>query len=148
MKSACLLSFVSCRLCGKLSSVADSSMKVSAGGVKLTNASSHRYMVFRGGRSEAAPASSLRPGDDVVTDKKAKQPVTESRSLRGDRDLFRIVFLPDLLVAGLSANGIYTKGHRMKSQVRRGGGGCHHQDGATASIPETAAEAEWFSAEF
>ena len=39
-------------------------IEVRAGGVKLATTSSHRYTVIRGDRSEAAPASSLRPGDD------------------------------------------------------------------------------------
>ena len=123
----------------------ETKIEVRAGGVKLATTSSHRYMVIRGGRSEGAPASSLRPRDDVITLKNGKQPVTEVRSFRDGCDVFRAVFMPDEPVAALSADGIYTKGHRLKSQGRRGGGGRHRDnDAMTASIPETAAEAEWF----
>ena len=84
-----------------------------------------------GGRSEAAPASSL-------------QPVTEVWPFRNYCDVFRAVFMPDEPVAAVSADGIYTKGHRRKSQGRRGGGGRHRDnDAMTPSIPATAAEAEW-----
>ena len=123
----------------------ETKIEVRAGGVKLATTSSHRYMVIRGGRSEAAPASSLRPGDHVITLRNGIQPVTEIRSFRDDCDVFRAIFMPDGPVAALSADGIYTKGRRMKSQTRRGGGGRHrHNDAMATSIPETAAEVEWF----
>lgn len=121
----------------------EAKIEVRAGGMKLATTSSHRYMVIRGGRIEAAPASSLRPGDDVTTLWSGIQPVTEIRSFRDDCDVFRVLFHPDEPVVALSADGIYTKGHRLKPQNRRGGG-CHKRSQVdTMSIPETAAEAEW-----
>ena len=55
-------------------------------------------------------------------------------------DVFRIVFMPDEPVVVQGADGIYAKGHRLKPRDRRGGGSVI----VTTSIPETAAEAEWF----
>ena len=85
-------------------------------------------MVHRGSGLQAAPASCLRPGDDVKTLRKGVQPVTEIRPLTGGCDVFRVVFKPDVPVAALSADAIDaidTKGDRLTCQTRRGSGGCY-----------------------
>jgi hypothetical protein len=125
-------------------------MEVFVGGTKSVTTSSHRFMVIRGGRPESAPASSLRVGDDVQHQRAGDhgnivpQPVTRIVSYRDDCLVYRVAFYPDEPVPTIYADAILTKGHRVKSQDRRGGG---RRGGGTLaiepSIPETAAEAEW-----
>ena len=108
-------------------------------------------MVMRGGRPESAPASSLRPGDDVQYLRSsdhgniAPETVTRIESLRDDCVVYRVVFSPDEPVPAICADAILTKGHRLRSHNRRGGGRRGHATlPIEPSIPETAAEAEWF----
>ena len=73
-------------------------MEVCAGDTKVVTTSTHRFMVMRGGRPESAPASSLRPGDDVQYLRSsdhgniAPETVTRIELFRDDCVVYRVVF--------------------------------------------------------
>ena len=117
---------------------------ISAGGCQLTATSTHRYVAFRGGREVPAPATSLRPGDDVLTFSNdgtvAIKAVDQIRRFLHGGTVFKITFLPDEPVLALNTDGLLTKGHRAHRPTRRGR--TQVQSQVALSIPET--YAEWF----
>lgn len=110
-------------------------IEISAGGPRLITTSTHRYEIRRGSRTVAAPATSLRIGDHVLTCSRFGhedwQEVTHIRPFIEDAVVFKIEFFPDAAVHTVCKDSILTRGHRRSRP--------HHR---SSRVGETIAESE------
>ena len=113
-------------------------IEISAGGPRLITTSTHRYEIRRGSRTVAAPATSLRIGDHVLTCSRFGhedwQEVTHIRPFIEDAVVFKIEFFPDAAVQTMCKDSILTRGHRRSKP--------HHRHHRSSPVGEIIAEGE------
>jgi len=105
------------------SNVKQKLIEIEAGDAKLTVTSSHRVMVKRHS-AEAAPANSLRVGDDVLCRGRGFQKVTHVRAFDANVSVVELEFSPDIPVAAFLEphSMIMTKGRGRGKWRSRGKG--------------------------
>ena len=122
--------------------------EISAGGPRLITTSTHRCEIRRGNRTVAAPATSLRIGDHVLTCNRLGnekwQEVMHIRAFTEDAVVFKIEFFPDVPVHTICKDTILTRGHRRAKPHDRSSRVGEIIVENKQSIPITYNEAIWF----
>ena len=125
-------------------------VEISTSGAMLTTTCTHRYMVRRGDRTVAAPATSLRKGDDILVCN--RMGCEEFHQVKGidrfvqDVKVLMIEFMPDVAVHTMYAEAILTRGHRRARRHHRASGVVTDEniDENEGSMPVTYNETLWF----